>query len=177
MQFNQLRTWFERAEKAHTRAHFIAWIVSLPGSVLASILWIAGWWAYNKVRFRFTGSIPIREAAKLAYEKTQGLAFAAEREGKTSDGIIDYYATWLINNGGISGRRTPSTTSAIVPEDELSELTLLPGTKSLCNMFGQQYPIYVDVRITRQSLEAIIKFAKILQKPSMVFVWIAPTTY
>ena len=75
----------------------------------------------------FGSRIPLREAARIAYEEARAsgsiLAHAAERVGpdKSPEGILNYVATYIAQVALIWGKRPPSTKSE--PIDPMQAMT------------------------------------------------------
>jgi hypothetical protein len=104
--------------------------------------------------------IPLREAARKAYEQTRGtdIAKVAEGFGKTPEGILRYYEHSLFLQHPIYAQKLPSTISEIVPPHVKPTLYLLEGGAGL-GFHGSKEPAYIDLRMHIADLEAFISWA------------------
>lgn len=172
--------WFCRET---TKAFFFDHIIHADSAMLASTIeygppvilavlcvyllwkpeWSSEWWILgNRL-------IPLRLAARRAYEATRHTAFArvAEREGRTSEGILDYYAGHIIlHKNGVHAQRTPSTIYEPIPERETTSLRIIPGTDSLSPIFGvSRTPVYVNIKVEVRALAENIEFIRRISEP------------
>jgi hypothetical protein len=104
--------------------------------------------------------MPLREAARIAYERIRGTpsALAAERFGKTPDGILDHLEGALFLYHRVMAQRAPSTVYEEIPTYLRPQLKIFPNGQGL-GYTTDKHPTYVNTRIHADDLEAYIRGA------------------
>jgi hypothetical protein len=104
--------------------------------------------------------IPLRDAARMAYERTRGTLFAeiAERFGETPNGILRYYEHHFFLRYPIYAERTPSTISELIPPGLLAQLRILDGRDEI-GYNGSKVATYVNPKVHLSSVEECVKWA------------------
>ena len=101
--------------------------------------------------------IPLREAARLAYEGTRGTAVAqyAERLEREGISILSTYENALYLYCSIYAQRAPSTISELLPLGMRAHMQLLPDGSGL-RLHGAKTATYVDLRVPRAEVDTYI---------------------
>jgi hypothetical protein len=112
------------------------------------------------------GEIPLHKASRLMYEKLQGSVIAgiAEREGKTPNGILEWFGNHLVLQCPISAQRLPSTTQLELSEDERRYLKVIDGGSTIVSSFGDPVK-YVNPKIRRGEVGRATEILNEMGKP------------
>jgi hypothetical protein len=105
--------------------------------------------------------IPLKDAARIAYERARESVSAkvAEGVGKTPEGILHYFASTIFLYHPVYAQKPPSTLRELVP------LTLRPSMRVYDDCDGIGYisdkrPTYIGALVTGADLEAFIQWAR-----------------
>jgi hypothetical protein len=110
--------------------------------------------------------IPLREAARIAYERTRGTpgALMAERIDGTPEGILNYFEGALFLYHKVVAQKAPSTVYEEIPLYLRPQLKVFPNGQGL-GYNGAKQPTYVNPRIHLSDLEAYISGAAEPEQP------------
>ena len=111
--------------------------------------------------------IPLMDAARIAYEKSEGTPI-----GETADTIIgpsiedrlQYFVhAFLIDPVPLYGKKPPSTISRQIPIGEMKRLEWIPSTNTICYL-GNNKMFWEDIFVYRRDLKKYIRKLKLLNK-------------
>lgn len=117
----------------------------------------AGWLPFRR-------AIPIRDAARIAYEVTRDSTFAAMAERTRRDHaleILGAYASAFYDEDRpeiwVFGKRPPSTRYEVVPHSMAAQLWFNDEVTGLKQLGGANELRYTDVAVTKLGLKRLIK--------------------
>jgi hypothetical protein len=104
--------------------------------------------------------IPLREAARIAYERTRGTlgVLMAERIDGTPEGILNYFEGALFLYHRVLAQKATSTVFEEIPLYLRPQLKVFPNGQGL-GYNGAKQPTYVNPRIHLADLEAYVRDA------------------
>jgi len=114
--------------------------------------------------------IPLMDAARIAYERSEGTAV-----GKTADTIIGptiedrlvyFIHAFMVEAVPLYGKKPPSTISRQIPLKEMKHLQWVPSTNAI-QYFGNDKMFWEDVFVYRGDLKRYIRKLKSLNKELM----------
>lgn len=106
---------------------------------------------------------PLKECARVAYEKTRGsnAAEMAERQPDGREGILSWYAHALTARGDTTlyGKKPPATKYEVVPNENMGKYHFVESLSAVA-YHGKTKLEYEDLRLKRSGLRRKIKDIK-----------------
>lgn len=124
----------------------------LPGGLVPKLR--ASW------TVRFGGKLPLREAARVAYEAARThktlWAHAAENLGtdRSPDGILDYVATYFGMYVPIIAKRPPSTLDEVIDMQQVGKGTFVAGAQRL--EMNDGHTVFTDLRVAAKDVRLVV---------------------
>lgn len=105
--------------------------------------------------------LPLRDAARMAYEQTResAVAAAAERFGETPDGVLHYFASSIFLYHPVYAQLAPSTLRELIPPSLRPSLRVLEDCETITPVSGGK-PTYVHALVKRSDLDAFVEWAR-----------------
>ncbi len=110
----------------------------------------------------FGSRIPLREAARIAYEEARAsgsiLARAAERLGpdKSPEGILNHVAMYIAQDALIWGKRPPSTKSESIDPMQAMTDDFCDGATTF-RPRGAPHNVFTDLWVARKDLRSVVE--------------------
>lgn len=110
---------------------------------------------------RIWSYIPLKDAARIAYERTRESVFAkvAERFGKTPEGILHYIASSLFLYHPIYAQKPPSTLREPVPQELRPSMRVFDDCDGI-GYISERHPIFIHPLVTGSDLEVFVAWAQ-----------------
>lgn len=190
-----VREIFDRAEKLFHRLHFIHWaLFVLPALTAASLF--SGWWAkindfpWLLIALTALGGfvlavaviiflmwavdwvllkrdrIPLKTAARLAYEQTRGTVFAQTHTGESQSPSekLKTYADIMLMSMTTYGKEPPSELYEEISERNRNRYHILDNDCDTLGDVMDNRPRFVGLRVSKRELKGFIQSVKTTSK-------------